>query len=570
MASLIDFSLAPKITGSDYLGPLQAMQLGRQARADELKTERAQQQQQARQEALKQYSGGDKAGAQKTAIAAGDFDLADHLGKADDQQRKQMAGVYDAIGRTAYGLKSIPPEQRQQVFDQHAAALQAQGVPPDLIAQARANLSDQALDGYANEAMSVLDQIKRFDEQNKPIALADGTELRRPNGDLVARNDPEAKWVPVPAGGQLVQVGANGAPVGGGPSTPPNVSQIVPAIIAQESGGIPRPGQPTQYGTAQGVGQQLPRTAMEISHKLGLPYSEELARGNSPEAIAYQTKLTEGYFQQGMEKYNGDVRKALMYYHGGPDESIWGPKTRAYADQVMARLGQGGGQPSGVINGPPKPKDAPSGYRWAGDNLQPIPGGPADASSNTKETRRTEVQYRKEFDGLPEVKSFKTARQQYQTLKALAAKPNPTAQDDIALIFGYMKTLDPTSVVREGEFATAQNAAGVPDAIRNAFNRAQNGTRLNAKQRQDMVKAAGESYLAYREAYNTTAENYRSYARDSGVNPDRVARTYTPDPGTRGSSVAVAGPVRVKTVQEAMKLKPGTRFVDPSGVARIR
>ena len=46
-----------------------------------------------------------------------------------------------------------------------------------------------------------------------------------------------------------------------------------------------------------------------------------------------------------------------------------------------------------------------------------------------------------------------------------------TAASDIALIFNFMKMLDPGSVVREGEFATAQNAAGVPERVVNQYNR---------------------------------------------------------------------------------------------------
>jgi len=38
--------------------------------------------------------------------------------------------------------------------------------------------------------------------------------------------------------------------------------------------------------------------------------------------------------------------------------------------------------------------------------------------------------------------------------------------------------LDPGSVVRESEFATAQNAAGVPDQVRNMYNKVLSGTRL--------------------------------------------------------------------------------------------
>ena len=48
---------------------------------------------------------------------------------------------------------------------------------------------------------------------------------------------------------------------------------------------------------------------------------------------------------------------------------------------------------------------------------------------------------------------------------------NPAAvspASDMSLVFGFMKMLDPSSVVRETEYATAKNATGVPDQVRNA------------------------------------------------------------------------------------------------------
>jgi hypothetical protein len=69
-----------------------------------------------------------------------------------------------------------------------------------------------------------------------------------------------------------------------------------------------------------------------------------------------------------------------------------------------------------------------------------------------------------------------------------------TAAGDIALIFNYMKMLDPGSVVREGEFATAQNAGGVDDRVLNSYNRLLTGERLNPKQRTEFESQAGKLF----------------------------------------------------------------------------
>jgi len=68
-----------------------------------------------------------------------------------------------------------------------------------------------------------------------------------------------------------------------------------------------------------------------------------------------------------------------------------------------------------------------------------------------------------------------------------SSSADPSAAGDLALIFNFMKMLDPGSVVREGEFATAQNAAGIDTKIINQYNRLLTGERLAPKQRTDFL-----------------------------------------------------------------------------------
>lgn len=89
---------------------------------------------------------------------------------------------------------------------------------------------------------------------------------------------------------------------------------------------------------ALGSTQMLPATARQMAAKLGLPFRPDLLRSNKPEALQYQQALGRAYLEEGLEK-TGNLRDALHYYHGGPDRSIWGPKTRSYANSILARLG---------------------------------------------------------------------------------------------------------------------------------------------------------------------------------------------------------------------------------------
>lgn len=89
---------------------------------------------------------------------------------------------------------------------------------------------------------------------------------------------------------------------------------------------------------ALGSTQMLPDTARAMATKLGLPWRPDLLRSNDPQALDYQRRLGAAYLQEGFER-TGNTRDALRYYHGGPDRSIWGPKTNAYADAILSRLG---------------------------------------------------------------------------------------------------------------------------------------------------------------------------------------------------------------------------------------
>lgn len=110
---------------------------------------------------------------------------------------------------------------------------------------------------------------------------------------------------------------------------------IFEALIQQESHGD---GMAKSDQGALGSTQMLPDTARAMAEKLGIPWQPAMLQSNDPAALDYQRTLGRAYFDEGMEKYNGDVEKALMYYHGGPDEKQWGPKTRAYVGQVFSHL----------------------------------------------------------------------------------------------------------------------------------------------------------------------------------------------------------------------------------------
>ena len=82
--------------------------------------------------------------------------------------------------------------------------------------------------------------------------------------------------------------------------------------------------------------------------------------------------------------------------------------------------------------------------------------------------------------------------------------------------------LDPNSVVREGEFATAQNSTGVPDRVRNLYNKIMTGERLNPSQRQEFIDTAGAlADVADRRIMGAQSQVSET-AKRRGVNADNI------------------------------------------------
>ena len=97
-----------------------------------------------------------------------------------------------------------------------------------------------------------------------------------------------------------------------------------------------------------------------------------------------------------------------------------------------------------------------------------------------------------------------------------------SAAGDMSKIFGYMKILDPGSTVREGEAASAQNAAGVPDRILNLYNKVRTGERLNPAQRADFDNSAYQLVESQKQQFEGLKTHFKDRAISQNANPNNV------------------------------------------------
>jgi len=125
----------------------------------------------------------------------------------------------------------------------------------------------------------------------------------------------------------------------------------------------------------------------------------------------------------------------------------------------------------------------------------------------------------------PDIKGYIDIRDSYNRITASAK--DPSAAGDMALIFNYMKVLDPGSTVKEGEFATAQNSAGVPEVIRGQYNKIISGKRLSTSQREDFVDRAKKLYTPKYESYLDAMSFYQNKLTTFGIPEELVLRDYS-------------------------------------------
>lgn len=197
--------------------------------------------------------------------------------------------------------------------------------------------------------------------------------------------------------------------------------------------------------------------------------------------------------------------------------------------------------------------DVPTGYapvfvdgKMTGD-VRPL-RGMKEPTKETKDTFGDEARLRGEFD--TKTNQFGVIRDAYSAISEFAN--NPSAAGDVSLVYQFMKMQDPNSTVREGEYATAENAGGVPERLRNMFNKLKDGQFLTPQQRADFVKQSGRLYDSRLRSYKQEETRYQSLAKQYGFDPNKI--TYDRSGGLTKTDIA---PPMAGDVQEGWRFKGG-------------
>lgn len=133
-------------------------------------------------------------------------------------------------------------------------------------------------------------------------------------------------------------------------------------------------------------------------------------------------------------------------------------------------------------------------------------------------------------------KEFTTATKPYADQnsaygRVIASAQDPSPAGDLALIFNYMKVLDPGSTVREGEFAQVGAAGGLPTQVQRLYEQWATGNKLTLSQREDVVDRATRLFKQASKEHKITAMEFERLAKSRGVKPGDVIferQTVTP------------------------------------------
>ena len=154
-----------------------------------------------------------------------------------------------------------------------------------------------------------------------------------------------------------------------------------------------------------------------------------------------------------------------------------------------------------------------------------------------------EEKLRKEYQGRTKV--YGELGTTYQNIKSSSEAKN--GPGDIALITGFQKMLDPGSVVRETEFATGRDTAGLYQRLLNESQKLQSGQlfALDSKQRQEYVNLAKQYLDSAQKKAGEDKKALGVVVKNYSLNPDNVFGPEVTGGGGRGNvnpSAAVPSP----------------------------
>lgn len=151
----------------------------------------------------------------------------------------------------------------------------------------------------------------------------------------------------------------------------------------------------------------------------------------------------------------------------------------------------------------------------------------AKKAANSNMTSDNERALLGQFNNSPIVKDYNVIVAQKLKMDNII-KNGVGGPADLALVYTFMKGLDPNSVVRESEYATAAKSGNIFSGIWSKFNGyfKENGGFLPDTVKTQFANLVNQNLTGQQTQYDNFAKDYRNIATRQGLNPDNVVVNY--------------------------------------------
>jgi len=151
-------------------------------------------------------------------------------------------------------------------------------------------------------------------------------------------------------------------------------------------------------------------------------------------------------------------------------------------------------------------------------------------TSNTELTQKqkldTQTTLRKEFNARPEIKEYNQVQPKFASLEKALVESQTTGNkvaSDQAMITLFNKITDPTSVVRESEYARTPANLALINRLKGKVEKVMTGgAGLTDADRNAIMSMVRQFKSGYQELFNNTAREYTDYARGYGIDPTMI------------------------------------------------
>lgn len=180
-------------------------------------------------------------------------------------------------------------------------------------------------------------------------------------------------------------------------------------------------------------------------------------------------------------------------------------------------------------------------------NANPSAYAPPPTADNAPFKRENAL--RDEFNTL--TKDFRTVQDAYSKIQSTS----DNGAGDMSMLYSYVKLLDPGSVVRESEFATAAAAGSFGERVQGAVKGILSGGRLSPSLRKEFTDEAGRIYGGQKQGYDRLTTNYKDIAGRYGLDPKNIINDYAAPQGQGGQGGNISKDDAIAELRRRGKIK---------------